>query len=59
MKRREFIAGFGAAAASLPLAAQAQQQAIVIGLIHSGSADDQANLVAAARQGLKEAGIPE
>ena len=59
MKRREFVAGLGAAAASLPLAAHAQQQAVVIGLIHSGSADDQANLVAVARQGLKEAGIPE
>ena len=59
MKRREFIAGLGAAAASFPLAAQAQQQAVVIGLIHSGSADDQASLVAATRRGLKEAGIPE
>ena len=59
MKRREFVAGLGAAAASLPFTAQAQQQAVVIGLIHSGSADDQASLVAATRRGLKEAGIPE
>ena len=59
MKRREFTAGLGAAAASLPLATQAQQQAVVIGLLHSGSADDQASLVTAIRQGLKEAGIPE
>ena len=59
MKRREFILVLGGVAASLPFAAQAQQQAVVIGLIHSGSADDQASLVAAIRQGLKEAGIPE
>ena len=59
MKRREFMAMVCGAAASLPLATQAQQQAVVIGLIHSGSADDQASLVAATRRGLKEAGIPE
>ena len=59
MKRREFILALGGMAASLPFVAHAQQQAVVIGLLHSGSADDQANLVAATRQGLKEAGYTE
>src|SRR5205085_9791389 len=49
----------GGAAASLPLAGHAQQQAVVIGLIHSGSAHDQASLVAGTGQGLKEGGYTE
>jgi putative tryptophan/tyrosine transport system substrate-binding protein len=62
MKRREFILAFGGAATSAalwPLMALAQQEPVVIGLLHSGSADDQANLVAATRQALKEAGYTE
>jgi putative ABC transport system substrate-binding protein len=59
MKRRDFMLALGGVAASLPLVAQAQQQAVVIGLLHSGSADDQTSLVAAARQSLKEAGFIE
>jgi putative ABC transport system substrate-binding protein len=56
MKRREFILALGAAV-SLPLAARAQQSTIpVVGYIGSGVMDDQLNLVAATRQGLKEAG---
>jgi putative ABC transport system substrate-binding protein len=58
MKRREFIALVGGAA-SWPLVAQAQQEPVVIGVLHSGSADDQVNLVAATRQALKEAGYTE
>jgi putative ABC transport system substrate-binding protein len=58
MKRREFILVLGGAAASLPFAVHAQQ-VVVIGLLHSGSADDQVKLVAATRQGLKEAGYTE
>lgn len=57
MKRREFIALVGAAAANLPLAVRAQQPTMpVVGYIGSGVMDDQLNLVAAARQGLKEIG---
>ena len=59
MKRRDFLAWIGAAAASLPFAAHAQQQSVTIGLLHSGSEDDQVNLTAATRQGLKEAGYTE
>jgi putative ABC transport system substrate-binding protein len=58
MRRRDFMAMVGAAA-SWPLAARAQQEPVVIGLLHSGSADDQASLVAATRQGLKESGYTE
>jgi putative tryptophan/tyrosine transport system substrate-binding protein len=62
MRRREFIFALGGAATSAtlwPFMAQAQQEPVVIGFLHSGSADDQVNLVAAARQGLKEAGYTE
>jgi putative ABC transport system substrate-binding protein len=59
MRRREIMLVLGGVAASLPFAGHAQQQAVVIGLLHSGSADDQVNLVAATRQGLKEAGYTE
>jgi len=62
MKRRQFIRALGGAATSSvlwPFMAQAQQEPVVIGVLHSGSADDQVNLVAAARQGLKEAGYTE
>jgi putative ABC transport system substrate-binding protein len=59
MKRRDFMLAVGGVAASLPFGGHAQQQAVVIGLLHSGSADDQAALVAATRQGLKQAGYSE
>jgi putative ABC transport system substrate-binding protein len=59
MRRRDFILALGGAAACLPFAAHAQPQAVVIGLLHSGTADDQTSLVAATRQGLREAGYIE
>ncbi|MEH2564852.1 ABC transporter substrate-binding protein [Bradyrhizobium sp. AZCC 2289] len=59
MRRREFILALGGAAA-WPLAASAQQaDGIVVGLLHSGSPDDQVSLVNATRSGLEEAGYIE
>jgi putative tryptophan/tyrosine transport system substrate-binding protein len=59
MKRREFIAGLGSAAA-WPLAARAQQPAMpVVGVLGSSTADALNMAMAAFVQGLKEAGFIE
>jgi putative ABC transport system substrate-binding protein len=60
MRRREFITLLGGVAATLPLAAQAQQPAIpLIGFMSGRSPEDSAHLVAAFRQGLGETGFAE
>ena len=59
IRRREFIAGLGGAAA-WPLAARAQQRAMpLVAFINSGSAGGYQHLVVAFRQGLKEVGYVE
>ena len=56
IKRRDFIAGLGGAAA-WPVVARAQQSAMrVIGFVNTGSADASMHLVSAFLQGLKETG---
>jgi putative tryptophan/tyrosine transport system substrate-binding protein len=59
MRRREFIAGLGGAAA-WPTAVQSQQVAMpVVALVRPGSADTSAAYVAAFRNGLGETGYLE
>src|SRR5437016_2967030 len=60
MRRRDFVALLGGAAAVWPRAARAQQTAMpVVGLLRSTSLADAAHLVAGFRQGLKETGFVE
>jgi putative ABC transport system substrate-binding protein len=62
MKRREFIAGLGGAAALplvWPLSARAQQAMPVVGFLHGASAKSFAHIVAGLRQGLKDTGFTE
>jgi putative ABC transport system substrate-binding protein len=59
MKRREFMAFVGGAAA-VPFAASAQQPAVqVIGFLHSASLEPNAKRLAGFRKGLQQAGFVE
>src|SRR5258708_21892459 len=60
MRRREFITLFGATAA-WPLTARAQQATPVVGILSTGSLKESptANVLAALRQGLQDAGYVE
>ena len=60
IRRREFIASLGGAAAAWPLAARAQQRAMpVIGYLSGRTADTDASMLVSVRRGLGDVGYAE
>jgi putative tryptophan/tyrosine transport system substrate-binding protein len=59
VRRRDFIAFVGSAAAMWPRAAHAQTPLPVIGYLSQGAPEGSADIVAAVRKGLGEAGLVE
>ena len=60
LRRREFIAGLGGAAAAWPLVARAQQRAMpVIGYLSGRTADSDASMLVSVRRGLGDVGCAE
>ena len=59
MRRRQFIAVFGGAAAALPLAALAQRQTLLVGFLNSASPDTYRFNADSFRDGLAKAGFVE
>jgi hypothetical protein len=54
VRRRDFIRALGAAAAALPVVANAQQKVPLVGFLGSTAAGNWGHFVAAFRAGLKE-----
>ena len=60
LRRREFIAALGCAAAAWPLAARGQQRAMpVIGYLSGRTADSEASMLVSVRRGLADVGYAE
>jgi putative tryptophan/tyrosine transport system substrate-binding protein len=59
VRRRDFIRALGAAAAALPVVANAQQKVPLVGFLGSTAAGNWGHFVAAFRAGLKETGFIE
>jgi putative tryptophan/tyrosine transport system substrate-binding protein len=57
VKRRQFIALLGGAAAPWPLVASAQQSVVVVGFLSPGSPEASSFLIEAFSEGLKQANI--
>jgi putative ABC transport system substrate-binding protein len=59
MRRRDFLAVVGGAAAAWPLATQAQQPTPIIGFLHNTTPGDRAPYISVFGNGLKETGYVE